>query len=77
MLEVKEVLRLWLAGVRRRWIAAQLPSWVSTSRRSAGTSGLRTSTGRHDSLGDGVVTHPTMEPFSPSGRPLAPAPREC
>ena len=57
MLEVKEVLRLWVSGVRKKRIAAQLGLNIKTVRRylrAAQEHGL-TSAARPDPLDDGLL----------------------
>ena len=57
MLEVKEVLRLWVSGVRKKRIAAQLGLNIKTVRRylrAAQAHGLSTAA-RPDQLDDGLL----------------------
>jgi transposase len=71
MLEVKEVLRLWLAGVRRKRIAAQLGLNVKTVRRylrAAHEHGL-TPTARADQLDDGLLAAVVSTVQPGTGRP--------
>jgi len=71
MLEVKEVLRLWLAGVRRKRIAAQLGLNVKTVRRylqAAHAHGL-TPTASADQLDDGLLAAVVSAVQPGTGRP--------
>jgi len=72
MLEVKEVLRLWLTGVRKKRIAAQLGLNVKTVRRylraAAQEQGL-TSAARPDALGEGVLAAVISVVQPGTGRP--------
>ena len=71
MLEVKEVLRLWLAGVRKKRIAAQLGLNVKTVRRylrAAQAHGLTTAT-PPDQLDDGLLAAVVSVVQPGTGRP--------
>jgi len=71
MLEVKEVLRLWLAGVRRKRIAAQLGLNIKTVRRylrAAHEHGL-TPTASADQLDDGLLAAVVSTVQPGTGRP--------
>jgi len=71
MLEVKEVLRLWLTGVRKKRIAAQLGLNVKTVRRylrAAQAHGL-TIAARPDQLDDGLLAAVVSTVQPGTGRP--------
>src|SRR6266498_3885568 len=71
MLEVKEVLRLWLTGVRKKRIAAQLGLNVKTVRRylrAAQAHGL-TIAAHPDELDDGLLAAVVNTVQPGTGRP--------
>jgi transposase len=71
MLEVKEVLRLWLAGVRKKRIAAQLGLNIKTVRRYLGAAqahGLTIAAGP-DHLDDGLLAAVVSTVQPGTGRP--------
>ena len=71
MLEVKEVLRLWLAGVRKKRIAAQLGLNIKTVRRylrAAQAHGLNPAA-RPDPLDDGLLAAVVSAVQPGTGRP--------
>ena len=79
MLEVKEVLRLWLAGVAKKRIAVQLGLNVKTVRRyvgAAGASGLARAAGP-EALDEGLIAAVVSRVQPSLGRPHGDGWAEC
>jgi hypothetical protein len=79
MLEVKEVLRLWLGGVPKKHIAVQLGLDVKTVRRyvtAAWAGGLRREAGP-DGLDEGLLTTVVQRVQPGTGRPHGDGWAEC